>query len=47
MLPMWISPDGEMPVEMTSGRPAAAISAATRSAQWVAGAPGARMPRER
>ena len=34
---MWISPDGEMPVETTGGRPVRMISSAMTSAQCVTG----------
>ena len=33
MLPMWISPEGEMPLDTTGGLPLSIASAACRSAQ--------------
>lgn len=34
MLPMWISPEGEIPLETTTGRPDAIAASAASSAQW-------------
>jgi hypothetical protein len=34
MLPMWISPEGEIPLEITTGRPDAIAVSAASSAQW-------------
>jgi len=33
MFPMWISPDGEIPLETTTGRPDASAASAASSAQ--------------